>query len=197
MDIKGTEIKFTPSEAHWAQSTSVLLKYMPGLVQRIQDARVARLSQWLDGDKLPPPVARPSQGAITIARYLSALNGLLEVELKHSIDERGQEQPVVAVQVSRDEKQGLLWAAEIDYELAQEELTIPEIVEIEDQAIRDDFAMGAATSNFMKPDQAVALGDILRDPEQLADHYAMQRNAAEKNVALLGPMILRLALDLS
>lgn len=197
MDIKGNHVQFTPSEAHWAQITSERSGFMPELAQRIQEARVARISKQVGINNLPPPAATTKHDAIARIRRLATLNDLLKTELQDTVDENGKETPIVDVQLSREEKLGLLISASVDYEVARDQIVIPEVAEVEDQASWDDFALIDAILDAVDPEEAIVVGDTFRDPGMRADHYNRQREEARKKVAILWPIISALVVDLA
>jgi hypothetical protein len=195
MDIRGEKVRFTPSEAHWAQSASTRFGAIPDLAQRIQDARVAFARQWLSPDELPAPIVDIRQDITTRLVNDCVLGRLQEVTIFHTAGAQGQEQPVIEVGMNREEKERLLDLAIGDYEIARRQIDTPEVVEVEDQQILDDAALFFATSDVMEPDQAVALGDMLRDPEMRAV-FGPQREDAIREASVLGPIVTALEADL-
>lgn len=193
MDIRGNTISFKPNEAQWAQDAATRHRATHQLAQRIQDARVELVRQWLNPDKIPPTIEAAKRDVMTRVSHALALNHLVEIELGHV----EQEQPVVDVELTQEEKIRLLHLAIVDHGMARDQLDVPEICEIEDRQIWDNVAMLVATSNIMEPHEAVALGDMLRDPEVMDDYYAMQHEIATREAAILGPMIAALEINIA
>jgi hypothetical protein len=191
MRITGEIVQLTPGEAHWAQGNAFYFDGFIPLAQRIQDARVARVRGWLGN---APCSIRDAKASVhNRIQHVMALDRLLLVEKAHEHDTTSP----IAVEVRDREKQALLTVARIDYDLAREQIEQPQLREIEDQHIWDDFAMLAATTDVMPADQAVALADMLRDPDAIADFYAIQRTEAITSMAMLGPFIATLEVHLS
>ncbi len=195
MEIKGSNILFTPSEAHWAQQATNLRR-MPELAQRIQDARMAHAHPWIAEAARPCTVFEARSSAEQRVSHLLALHHLLEVGRQHATDEAGNEQPVVSFAASTTDKRRLFLLAQDDYEAACDEVDLPEINQLEDQAIIDTLAATAATSDILPAEETMALINLMRDPEQIAWNVARKHDDATQQIALLGPMISTLTIDL-
>lgn len=197
MNITGNTIQFTHSEAQWAQDAATRQRRTHQLAQKIQDARIGIVRQWLDPDKIPPTISAAKSDLMTRVSHALALNHLVAIELVHGVDETGEEQPAITVEVTEDEKLRLFHLAIVDHTIARDQLDTPEIGEVEDREVWDNIAMLAATSTIMDPYEAVALGDMLRDPEVISDYYAMQNETATREAAILGPMIAALEINMA
>jgi hypothetical protein len=200
MDIKGEKVSLTPSEAHWAQHASMRSRAMamPEVAQRMLDARVAFAHPWLTSLEIPPITITIKEMKDVMARIAlsHAMDTLHETTLQHATDEVGEEQHVITIPMSKPEKERLLQLAQISYEVAEQQLESPEIIALENSVIIDHFAMVAATSDIMEPDEALELVDWLHDPEVTADHEAYQQEEATREVRILTPIIAALERDL-
>lgn len=195
MEINGSQILFTPSEAHWAQQATHLQR-MPELAQRIQDARLAHAKPWITTATMPCTVYEAHTDSRQRTFHLLALQHLLDVGRQHAIGEDGSELPVVSFVASTIDKRRLFLLAQNDYEAACDEVDLPKINQLEDQDIIDAFAAAAATNDILPLEEAAALLNLMRDPEQLAWNIARKHEDASQQVALLGPIVTALAIDL-
>ncbi len=194
MDIRGNKVTFTPTEARWAQDASMRFKSMPVLAQKILDSRKEFAGPWLEAHEEVPPVSVALQDIIARLALNDFSNTLHDIALRHAT-ENAQEQDVISVDMTQDEKKHLLHLARVDNEIAREQLEIPELIEIEDRIIIDDFVMFAATSDDIEPDQAVHLADMVNDPEHVAQHKAYQDEEAMQNLQATTPIIAALEAD--
>jgi len=121
-----------------------------------------------------------------------ALARLQKVILLHTVDASGHEQHVIAVDMRREEKEIPLRSARGDYRTAQRQIDN----ELGDQQIADNTAFNFATSDVIESDEAVALGDLLHDPETTG-LYGPQREDAMRELNTLGPIVTALEADLT
>lgn len=86
---------------------------------------------------------------------------------KHTAGEEadGERRINIVVEANLEEKLNLLLLAQNAHAIAKDEVELPQLNAIETEAHARDFSTFAATSDFMDADQAVALADLLDDPE--------------------------------
>ncbi len=201
MDIRGEQVGFTPTEAQLVQSESLRFRRAPWLALRILQARHAFAAQWFDTSTLPKPeaVAQMPPGVEALAQVLHTNNALEPVEREHAVDPNGNERPEITATFTPQEKLTLLQLAltthRVTREIMLENEEIPEIVEMEDEVILDNAASFFATSDLLPADQAVALSDLLHDPELIAAHKAQQDEENAQTIATTADIILALVTD--
>ncbi len=197
MDIRGEQLGFTPTEAQWAQDTALLFRRAPGIAQKVLRARHAFAAQWLDTSTLPTPeaVTQTPLGVEALTNVLRTNDALKKIEREHATDADGNEQTVITVEFTRREKLELFRLAMRDQqniqEGEQEAQEIPEVREAERNAILDDAAFAAILmpDKIMSAEEAVELGDLLRDPEYIAAHDAAEREEDARILAVTDGII--------
>jgi hypothetical protein len=198
MDIENGKVLFTPSEAKWAQEAGMLGKVMLGLSQKLLDARVAYARPWLRPDQIPTADILTARNNFWVRMALNDQMGdVHKVTLEHATGERGQELSVIPVVLDEPEKRGLLRLAKIHNDIARGRVETPELQAFEDGLLQDDFAASVATSDIVEPERAVLLGDMLRDPAEIATYEQDQQEEALHTMSITGQVITALEVDLT
>jgi hypothetical protein len=197
MITDGENVSFTPSEAQWTTDTGMEFNAMPGLAQKLLDARLAFAAAWWQPREALPDVRSAAADLMGRAAISRVSYDLHEATLLHATDEAGQEQHVITIQMSAAEKRRLHRLATIGHEVARETLELPQLNAVENGMVLDDFASFIATSDLMSPEQATAIGDYIRDPDAAALREQEEQACAVRESAITAGIISALEADIA
>ncbi len=194
MEIDGSKVSFTPAEARWAQAATMRFNSSPDLSQRILDAEIKAFDQWLP--ELHVPNVSDAARNIIARLALGEVGDELEIAAEKYEVSPLNNPHVVSLKLTEHDKAELLRLAQVDYEVAQERIETPEMVAIEDAEMREDAAFFIAMSDTMEPDQAVILGDMVRDSELVDKYEAELLEEANQTKKLVAPIVSMLKREL-
>ena len=187
MEVDGSKVSFTPAEARWAQAATMRFNSAPDLSQRILDAELKFFGQWLPEMNVPNVSDVPRNILARLA--LGEVGDELEIAAKKCDVSLPVNPHVIKIELTKHDKAELLRLAQVDYEIAHERIETPEMVALEDAEMREDAAFFIAMSDTMEPDQAVILGDMVRDSELVDEYEAELLEEANQTKKIVAPII--------